>query len=75
MIRRIRLTKANDLKKFMEMATMSSYSIGVHTEKNQIADAKAVLGLMALDYDKPLIVVTDDEDFLKRLDPWAVDDE
>ena len=74
MTRKIRLTMANDLKEFMEMATFSDYDIGVHTVEHQIADAKSILGLMALNYDEPLLVVTEDEHFLKKLDKWAVDE-
>ena len=47
--------------------------VGVHTDQNQIADAKSILGLMALDYNEPVKVVTEDEAFLKKLDKWAVD--
>ncbi len=65
---------ANDLKEFMEMATFSDYDIGVHTVEHQIADAKSILGLMALNYDEPLLVVTEDKHFLKKLDKWAVDE-
>lgn len=75
MTRFIKLTQANDLKEFMEMATLTDADIGVHTEDNKIADAKSILGLMALDYDKPIRVVTEDEDFLKKLDRWAVDED
>ena len=74
MTRMIRLTQANDLKQFMEMAMLCDADIGVHTESNQIADAKSILGLMALDYDNPIRVVTEDESFLRKLDPWAVDE-
>ena len=74
MTRKIRLTMANDLKEFMELATFSDYDIGVHTSAHQVADAKSILGLMALDYDDPLIIATEDEAFLKKLDKWAVDE-
>ena len=74
MTRQIRLTMANDLKEFMELATFSDYDIGVHTSDHQIADAKSILGLMALNYDDPLLVVTEDEAFLKKLNKWAVDE-
>ena len=57
------------------MASRSDYDIGVHTESNQIADAKSILGLMALDYDNPIRIVTEDEHFLKQLDKWAVEEE
>ena len=58
----------------MVLATRSPYEIGVHTDENQIADAKSILGLMALDYSKPVRVVTEDEKFLQKLDRWAVDE-
>lgn len=73
MTRFIRLTEANELKEFMQLAWKSDYDIGVHTEDNQIADAKSILGLMAINYDQPIRVVTEDADFLKKLDKWAVD--
>lgn len=73
MIRYIILTEINDLKDFMAMASKSEYDIGVHTGKNQIVDAKSILGLISIDYSKPLIVVTEDEKFLKKLDRWAIE--
>ena len=39
-----------------------------------MVDAKSILGLMALDYHYPVKVVTEDVNFLKKLDKWAVDD-
>ncbi len=71
----IKLTEANDLRDFMNLACKSDYDIGVHTDYNQIADAKSILGLMALDYNKNVKVVTEDENFMKKLDKWAVEEE
>ena len=73
MYRLIKLTEANDLRDFMNLACKCRSDVGVHTDYNKIADAKSILGLMALDYDQPVKVVTEDEDFLKKLDKWAVD--
>jgi hypothetical protein len=73
MYRLIKLTEANDLRDFMNLACKCRSDVGVHTEQNQIADAKSILGLMALDYNEPVKVVTEDEAFLKKLDKWAVD--
>lgn len=73
MYRLIKLEAANDLRDFMNMACKCIADVGVHTEENQIADAKSILGLMALDYNQPVKVVTEDENFLKKLDKWAVD--
>ena len=40
--------------------------------KDQIADGKSILGLMALDYTKPVKVVSDDEYFMKCIEKWEV---
>lgn len=75
MFRFIKLTEANDLRDFMNLACKSSYDVGVHTDDNQIADAKSILGLMALDYNNKIKVVTEDINFMKKLDKWAVDED
>ena len=73
MYRLIKLEEANDLRDFMHPACKCKSDVGVHTDENQIADAKSILGLMALDYHHPVKVVTEDEAFLKKLDKWAVE--
>ncbi len=40
----------------------------------KIADGKSVLGLMAIDYKKPVRVISEDVKFMKQLDRWAVDE-
>lgn len=56
----------------MYLAMQSSRDIGVHTTDGKIADAKSILGLMALDYNKPVKVVTEDSHFIKQIEKWAV---
>ena len=73
MVRDIMLYTSNDLRDFMHLACSSPMDIGVHTMDNQIADGKSVLGLMAIDYKKPVTVVSEDGKFMKQLDRWAVD--
>lgn len=75
MTRDIMLYTSNDLRDFMHLACSSPMDIGVHTEDNQIADGKSVLGLLAIDYKKPVKVVSKDAKFMKRLDRWAVETE
>ncbi|MGN0422615.1 MAG: HPr family phosphocarrier protein [Lachnospiraceae bacterium] len=74
MIREIMLNTSNDLRDFMHLACSSPMDIGVHTMDNQIADGKSVLGLMAIDYKKPVRVISEDAKFMKQLDRWAVDE-
>lgn len=70
----IKLTEANDLRDFMNLACHCTYDVGVHTDNNKIADAKSILGLMSLDYEKGVRVVTEDGEFLKKLEKWTVDE-
>ena len=48
-IKDVMLHSAEDLRQFMYLAMQSSEDIGVHTTDGKIADAKSILGLMALD--------------------------
>lgn len=75
MVRSIVLHDANDLRDFMMMSIEAKSDVGVHTRENQIADGRSILGLIALDYSKPVKIVSDDEHFMKKLDKWAVEDD
>lgn len=68
MIQEVMLRTAEDLRAFMFLAMQSPMDIGVHTVDGKIADAKSVLGLMALDYGKPVKVVTEDNHFVKQIE-------
>ena len=69
-IKNVMLHSAEDLRQFMYQAMQSSEDIGVHTADGKIADAKSILGLMALDYTKPVKVVTEDSTFIKHISQW-----
>lgn len=74
MVKSVVLQSAEDLRQFMYLAMQSAEDIGVHTTDGKIADAKSVLGLMALDYSKPVKVVTEDSHFLKMLAKWECEE-
>ena len=71
MVKEIVLHSAEDLLQFMYLEMQSVEDIGVQTVEGKISDAKSILGLMALDYNKPVRVVTEDPHFLKQIDRWA----
>lgn len=73
-IQKVMLRSAEDLREFMFLAMNSEEDIGVHTTDGKIADAKSILGLMALDYSQPVKVVTEDTYFIKNLKKWIVED-
>ena len=72
MVAFIKLESAEHLKTFMNMAWNCEDDLGVHTPDRKIADAKSVLGLMALDYSKPVQVVTENSKFIESLAKWRV---
>ena len=73
-VKDVMLHTAEDLREFMYLAMQSTEEIGVHTTEGKIADAKSILGLMALDYTHPVKVVTEDAHFVKQINKWIVPD-
>ena len=71
MVKMIKLETAEQLREFMNLAWECPDDVGVHTVDNKLAAAKSVLGLMSLDYTKPVKVVTESDDFMRKLDKWA----
>lgn len=72
MIMDIELKTAEDLREFMNLAWNCPDDIGVHDPEGRIADAKSILGLIALDYSQPVKVVSENEAFFNNLDKWLV---
>ena len=51
-----------ELVEFCEFITPLDVEITAYIGKNQSVDAKSILGLMSLDYSKPVKIVVEDED-------------
>ena len=51
----------------MNAASGCCDDIGVHDAKGSIADAKSILGLMSLDYTKPVMLVSENERELEHV--------
>ena len=73
MITRIKLNSAEDLREFMNLAWECEDDIGVHAPDGKIADAKSILGLIALDYNDPVSVVTENKKFPSKIKKWIVE--
>ncbi|MBC8584006.1 HPr family phosphocarrier protein [Youxingia wuxianensis] len=73
-IKSVKLDTAEDLRQFMYLAMQTPEDVGVHTADGKIADAKSILGLMSLDYTKPVKVVTEDSHFVKKIGKWIVEE-
>jgi len=69
---KVKLSSAEDLREFMNLAWECEEDIGVHSPDGKIADAKSILGLIALDYSNPVLVVTEDKAFPSKLKKWEI---
>ncbi len=66
MIKEIRLRGVQDVKELNRIATRFPEEVGIHTE-DAIVDAKSLLGLLSLNYKKPVYCVTEDNRFYKNI--------
>ena len=68
MITKKRFHNIEELQKIQALANRSRESVGLHSEDSSvIVDAKSFIGLFALDFTKPVLVVSEDMEFHKRI--------
>ena len=67
MIQSIKIKNIKDLQALSDRASTSKAEIGVHDDFGAIADAKSIMGLLHLDYSKPVRVVCESENELRRV--------
>ena len=67
MVREIKVSSMKQVSKIVEAATTCFEDVGIHDELGAIADAKSILGLMSLDYTKPVRVVSEDTHALETI--------
>ena len=57
-----------ELQKVQYLATQCPEDVGLHSEDGSvIVDAKSFIGLFALDFSKPVMVVSEDLNFHKKI--------
>ncbi|MEG0178159.1 MAG: hypothetical protein RR573_00050 [Oscillospiraceae bacterium] len=67
MVKQVSISNFREVKSILCAATGSLAEIGVHDTKGSIADAKSILGLMSLDYTKPVLLVSENEAELEKV--------
>ena len=68
MITKKRFHNIEELQKVQALANRCKEEVGLHSEDGSvIVDAKSFIGLFALDFTKPVLVVTESLDFHKRI--------
>ena len=68
MITKKRLHNIEELQKIQALANRTREDVGIHNEDSTIiVDAKSFIGLFALDYTQPVLIVSEDMNFHKRI--------
>ena len=68
MVTKKRFHNIEELQKIQALANRTSEPVGLHSEDSTIiVDAKSFIGLFALDFTKPVLVVSEDMNFHKRI--------
>lgn len=68
MITKKRFYNIDELQKLQALANRCPDAVGLHSEDSSIiVDAKSFVGLFALDFTKPVLVVSENMDFHKRI--------
>ncbi len=67
MVKQVKISNFNEVKRIMNAATKCLDDIGVHDTKGSIADAKSILGLMSLDYTHPVLLVSENSEELEHV--------
>ena len=68
MVTKKRIHNIEELQKIQALANRTSEPVGIHNEDSTIiVDAKSFIGLFALDFTKPVLVVTEDMNFHRKI--------
>ena len=68
MITKKRFHNIEELQKVQALANRTREEVGIHNEDSSIiVDAKSFIGLFALDFTRPVLVVSEDMEFHKRI--------
>lgn len=64
MMREVSIHSFSQVQHLVSTACEYKESVGVHDARESIADAKSILGMMSLDFTRPVRIVADNESVL-----------
>lgn len=67
MVRQVKVSSFAQVQGIVSAATKCRNEIDVHDSKGSVADAKSILGMMSLDFTRPVDIVCEDEQDLDRV--------
>ena len=66
-VRQVKVSNFAEVQGIVSAAAKCYNEVGVHDMKGSIADAKSILGLMSLDYTKPVMLVSENPNELEHV--------
>lgn len=68
MVSKKKINYINELQAIQKYAVECPCDVGLHSlDSSMIIDAKSYIGMYALDFSEPILVVSEDEEFHKRI--------
>lgn len=68
MVTRKKINYIHELQDIQRLAVACQCDVGLHSEDgSMIIDAKSYIGMYALDFTRPILVVSEDEDFHAKI--------
>ena len=68
MVTKKRIRNIEQLQKIQALACSSNEEVGIHSEDGAIiVDAKSYIGLFALDFTRPVLIVSEDMNFHRKI--------
>lgn len=68
MVKQIKFNSIEEIQKLQRIAVMCDADVGIHSLDGKIiVDAKSFIGLFALDFSQPVNIVSESEDFFKKM--------
>ncbi len=59
----------NELQDIQRLASKSSMDVAFHSEDSSVViDAKSYIGMYALDFQKPILIVSENEEFHRQIE-------
>ena len=68
MICKKRFSTIGEIQRLQQLATETEFEVAVHSPDSSIRiDAKSFIGMFALNFDEPVLVVTESEEFMQAI--------
>lgn len=68
MVSKKKINYINELQDIQRLAVECTCDVGLHSaDGSMIIDAKSYIGMYALDFNEPILIVSEDENFHKRI--------